>query len=82
MRKRCAGTRSLAVRSRISSREELAEAARQEVLSEKTIRIPQEKIEEHLAKAQAENHPDEEQVPKTEYDESAYGETEYEEACL
>lgn len=66
---------------RISSREELAEAARQEVLSEKTIRIPQEKIEEHLAKAQAENHPDEEQVPKTEYDESAYGETEYEEAA-
>lgn len=66
---------------RISSREELAEAARQEVLSEKTIRIPQEKIEEHLAKAQAENHPDKEQVPKTEYDESAYGETEYEEAA-
>lgn len=38
---------------RISSREELAEAARQELLSEKTIRIPQEKIEEHLAGAKA-----------------------------
>lgn len=75
---------------RISSREELAEAARQEVLSEKTIRIPQEKIEEHLAKAQEESCFGEKQVSeeyeeaahdRAEYDETAYDEAEYDEAA-
>ena len=67
---------------RIVTKEELMEATKQEILAEKTIRIPAEEVAAKLEEArraedQAEELPAEETVEEAEYEEETYAEDEY-----